>query len=444
MSDAILDYRLGWRWLLPVKAGERIVQVGFSGREERFLRHALPDLNWRDDPNTADVWVVNATTSTPDACLKNGQRTVCVLAGRAQGAVWRTMLRARFPVVHEYGLLPAGYPRVVVPLSIRQHAVQALSLHRPGRLVARFGVSLARWLARVGHYFLLRGQVLLIGTHQNKPVPYGAGQAGLEGNQEYALYLGTPDDNRKTVALPLGNEAPDLIVKVGASSKARAALENEALALQAFSGTPVARQIPQFYKLAASDESLALHQEYRSRKRVGSLILAKHVVAFLAKLALLDAECKPLGEVLDNLPALTQQENIPKVARSSQMLLERLGVLAESGLTVWRHRTHGDFAPWNCSWTDRGLFVYDWEASRAQGLALEDAFYYVTAPALLVQRKASAEKVVGRALRLANEVARKVGKELNPRIYLALWLLARPDKSGLYGEMIVFLAQSWR
>jgi len=115
-----------------------------------------------------------------------------------------------------------------------------------------------------------------------------------------------------------------------------------------------------------------------------------------------------------------------------------------AGESVWGHRSHGDFAPWNFAWTAKGFFVFDWEESAEDGLALQDAFYYVIAPALLVQRNASVTETFNAVFCFANRVVEASGTKLDIQLYFALWLLARVGRAKLYDELCVLLAQRWQ
>lgn len=136
---------------------------------------------------------------------------------------------------------------------------------------------------------------------------------------------------------------------------------------------------------------------------------------------------------------------------AASKLWSRLTGLANEKKQICLHRCHGDFAPWNCAWTDRGLFVFDWEESREQGLALGDAFYYVLSPFVHVQKNPDAGKVLAMAVEFATDVSTRSGLcagltprcETDVRVYLALWLLDRLNLSPFYGELAVRLERSW-
>ncbi len=447
------DFATSWRWLLPVTTGSAIRLYGFSNEEVPFWRGEFTDLEWKDDGAVADTLLVHVGSGSghamPSASDIRAATLVCIIAGRTRAKHWRIVLQEAFPQVREYGLLPSGNPRVVVPLTSARCAVTALRLHRPGRWIARLGLMLARTLAGLGNFALLRGRVLLLASRSADFIPSGAVEAGLlertdHRTMDYALYLGTPDDNRKTVVLPIGDSPPGNILKVAATPKARASLNNEALALSEMAKSPLSAFVPRMDGLVSSGSKLTLYQEYRPRRGICQRKLDVAVVAFLGRLMLLGRKSIPLSALLTSMPANTNQSLSLEADVACRALRERLQLLANSGAEVWVHRTHGDFAPWNCAWTDQGLFVFDWEESREQGLALGDAFYYAIAPALLVQPNANPANTLDTSLRLADRVVEASGVELDIRVYLALWLLYRAAQADFYGELIVLLERSWR
>ncbi len=446
------DYTTGWRWLLPVTTVSSIRLYGFSSEEELLWRGALPELEWQADGDRHDMLLVDSVRcpeqDLPPLADIQSAHLACMIVSRAQAKHWRTVLHRAFPQVREYGLLPSGNPRVVVPLSSSRHAVTALSLHRPGRWVARMGLISARTLARLGNFAFLRGRVLLIATRSAVFIPSGAVQAGLferadQRDMDYALYLGTPDDNRKTVVLPIGATPPSSIIKVAATPKARASLNNEALALSELAQSALSSFVPRLEGLVSSSEAMILYQEYRPRRSIGQCKMDAAVVAFLGRLIPLGRKSVLLSDFMTSLPADLNVSLPTAVIVAYRALRDRLQLLAVSGAVVWVHRTHGDFAPWNCTWTNQGLFVFDWEESRELGLALGDVFYYAIAPALLVKRNVNAAKTLDTSLRLADRVVEASGVEMDSRVYLALWLLGRVAQADLYGELIVLLERSW-
>jgi hypothetical protein len=455
MSHSTLDRYFGWRWLLPLGTTRSFCLYGFVSEEESFWDMAIADAGLVKKSCNAEVLLINADRAveygSPSAEEIHTAQVICVIAGRKSARRWRVDLTAQFPSLHEYSLLPAGAPRVVVPLDSWPQIVAGLCLHRPGRWVGRLGLLAASGLARAGNLALLRRRVLIVASRERHFVPLGPLRAGFferYGGQEtnYALYLGTPDDNRKTVVLPIGSSPLEVILKVAETPKARASLANEASALEALEQTAIASYVPKLAHVVASGNSLTLYQEYRLRRRDGKRRLVSAVVEFLAQLSLIDRQPASLSELLETLPPAPFSMLPDEYALACSALRARLVDLADAGASVWLNRTHGDFTPWNCAWTDRGFFVYDWEESRPLDLALGDAFSYVIAPAQLLKRNANVSETLIATLALADRVATagSLTATTDTRVYLALWLLRRVHHPGLYGDLLIFLERNWR
>jgi len=452
--DPIKDYEFGWRWLLPVQVGSSCRLYGFSVEEEQFWCTAPLAFSSTTRSAHADALLVYpdnvyACTGPTDDEVRSAS-VVCIVAKRSSARPWRSKLAAEFPRLMEYGLLPAANPRVVVPLAAPHLAVAALGLHRPGRWVARLGVGVARKLAGIGNFTLLRGRVLLIASRGPKQPAHGSVVAGWPVRRsgvddgEYALYLGTPDENRKTVVVPLGGTTPDVILKVAMLDKARASLRNEAAALNALAFSPLAIYIPKLVDVVEAGGILTIYQEYRPRKAVNRRQMRKSVIGFLAGLSRVERRKQRLEVLLENIPVEACSRLHDKVAIAWRVLYARLESLSEAGTLLWVHRSHGDFASWNCSWSAQGLFVFDWEASREQDLAFGDVFYYVIAPALLIQRNPHVQETLDAALFLAQQVAESANMAgVDCRMYLALWLLGRVGEASLYGELLKLLEGNW-
>lgn len=447
-----LDYLFGWRWLLPLAENSTIRLYGFEPNETLFWVHGAAGGSVIEQGN-ADVLIVQGErcgeTGKPTPSEMEAAAVVCVIVGWQRSRVWRVTLKGSFEAIREYGLLPAVDSRVVIPLSACSHAASALGLHRPGRSVARLGLLVARAMASVGSVILLQKHVLLIATRDRHAIPYGAVQANLFAHvasvpSDYALYLGRPDENRKTVILPLGSSVAESVLKVASTARARAAINNEANALFVLSQSSLSELVPKLNGLESFGGVLTLYQEYRPRRQMGQGRLDATVVSFLGRLASLSSKLVPLSARLACLPADASASLPSVVAAAWHSVRGRLHEIGESGGAVSVHRTHGDFAPWNCAWSDQGLFVFDWEDSREDGLALSDAFYYAIAPVLLAQRNASATRTLTAALDLAARVAKASHAKPDVRVCMALWLLERAGQAGLYDELMVQLDRSWR
>lgn len=443
-----LDYQYGWRWLLPHCVNRGVGLVGFSEDEVLFWKTVLPVTSHNREDARRDFLIINGCRYQPDSALAESAVGVCVFADRDQSSQWRSILDSSFPYIREYALLPPGNPRVVVPLSSGLNTYRSLALHRPGRRWARVALTLSRWLARVGSLWLLKKRVLLIATDAQNSTPVGAIEAELDDTSEkeardYALYLGSPDNNRKTVVLPMGAEPLTAITKIGATQVARSSVECEASALTYLSATSLKEAVPKILKITISPEVVALTQEYRLRRRVRSRHFENEVVKFLMRLANQGLVKHHLSGLLDRLVGEHPNNVAQEHPTERQQLLAKLREVAGGGDYLWRSRVHGDFAPWNCAWTDKGLFVYDWEASQEAGIALSDAFYYVCAPAMLVDGRQNLEETLDSALNLGKRVAAMARLDLDVKIQFAVWLLSCPDRIFTNRLMLALLV-GWR
>jgi hypothetical protein len=452
--NLIKDYEFGWRWLLPIQADSLCRLYGFSVEEEQFWCSAPLGVSTSTRIAHAEVLLVNPDSgyacSGPTDEEVDSASVVCIVAKRSSARKWRSRLVAEFPLLKEYGLLPAANPRVIVPLAAPHQVVAALGLHRPGRWVVRLGVGVARALAGVGNFFLLRGRVLLIASRDPKRKAHGSEVAGWSvrgggaDDVEYAMYLGTPDENRKTVVVPLGLQIPNIILKVAMLDKARASLRNESASINSLALSPLAIHVPKLVDVVDADGILTLYQEYRPRRATNQRQMRESVIGFLASLSRMDRRMERLAVMLDEIPVEACSGLSDKVAIACRALYARLEALSQAGTLLWVHRSHGDFASWNCSWSAQGLFVFDWEASREQDLAFGDVFYYVIAPALLIQRNPHVQETLDAALFLAQQVAESADMAgVDCRLYLALWLLGRVGEASLYGELLKLLEGNW-
>ncbi len=428
---ARLDREFGWRWLLGRSPGDPIALFGFECGDFGRLFDEEGTV-WRGRPCAIGTSVlVNADSTVSDRAevremIRDGA-SVAVIGRASNVRRWRARL-LRFDEFREYGLLPGSSPRVIVPLGHARWIRHALALHRPGRALARAGVRLAGALSRVGLARMLFRSRLYVARHTTQPdASEAGGVADAQGitdahPHDFALYLGTADENRKTVVLPLGSGVPRAIIKIGRTTVARESLLREARNLQALEETSLADRVPRLIDLRENGHQVALRMEYRPRRAARTRLVAMGAEAFLAELG-------ALGRGEARLSKWLERDDLAAALQSAGALGSVLERAASRGAMLQLQRIHGDFTPWNCSWTDAGFFVFDWEEGRPGQLACSDAFSYVIAPALLIERRADPVRVVTNALELAGRVARRIA--LTPSdlpIHLAAWLLARSAK----------------
>lgn len=426
------DRRLGWRWLLSGQDGSQTTALGFNPEDAAVLGVALGDERGSVVGRTGGVVVVNADCPTLDSAAIGRQvqhANLVAMVGRPRMlSRWRGHLRG-FADVRHYGLLPTSLPRLVVPLGHGAWVRAGLALHRPGRRAARAAVAATRLLARFGVAQIMFRRRLVVARRLGEvgrsegPVPEcDLDPQAPRPDRDFALYLGTADPDRKTIVLPLGPGAPDRIVKVARTSMARDALSREVANLRMLEGTPLADRVPRVFAYREAERESALHIEYRPRSNAPESRIREAASGFLADLASLDR-----GEVA--LPLWLGGLDQAKLSGAAARLRGALERSARSDVTLRLHRSHGDFTPWNCFWTDAGFFVFDWEESRPLQPAFFDAFSYVISPALLIDGRLNPGRVVRDALGFAARVAVRAAlpAEAIP-VHLGAWLLDRATR----------------
>jgi len=446
------DYSFGWRWLIPITPSDHVLLLGFTEKEREFWKQTLADVIVTEDASRATICVIydiSPENETEFECEE--LRSLCVVGSGKVVAAWRRRIAGHYADLQDFALLPSRSPRLVVPFGRGEWIVQGLALHRPGRWIARTAVALMKVLARVGVVGPLRARMIFIANKSVGVLPRGARQAGLEMSsadapRSFALYLGSPNDNRKTVILPLGGTRK-WILKQGDSPSARASLHNEAAALRVMGQTSLASQVPAIVNLVQGDGVVTLYQEYRPRQRNGAASTRQAAVYFLSELSRKDRCARPLIDVLADSGLMTSKKARAAGQAVYAKAREHLDHLATTGAIVWGHRTHGDFAPWNCAWTTKGFFVYDWEESKAWDIALGDAIYFVIAPAVHVARSPAPAAVEADALAMAEGVVADAGLNIDDLgLYMGLWLLQRCRRQAnpLYRKLLERLVTTWK
>ena len=382
-----LDRLLGWHLLVPPRPGRRVHLQGVpQGAAEHWTGMRGEEVTeYGEEADFRLFWdpVASAIRPGPEGCA--------VIGGHG-------VLRERGRGGRLHALLSPKEPRLVLPLHNRTQVLRGLALHRPGRRTARAAVAAASVAARLGVTAPLRRRLLWISGGE---IPsFGA---------DAVLYLGTADANRKTTILPV---AGDRILKHGVNNSARAALRNEAEALRAMSSTSLSESVPQLLGLIEDEASTTLEQEYRPRQpRLGAAVPRAEISRFLARMTYIERERRPVAGLAQGATV-----RVPHA-------------VADGGGSVTGHRSHGDFAPWNLTWTNRGLFVFDWEESASWAPAFSDAFYFVVSQALHVEHAPNPQKVARDAQKFATYVARAAQMDCDQiPLCWALWLTIRHEK----------------
>jgi hypothetical protein len=443
-----VEQRLSWMWLLPVSAqGGRLATLGFAGSEiDVAVRYLRTTLGSCAGPL---VGLVNADIvpySRENQELLTASAHVAVVGRRGAMGGWERRLREQFPRVQIFGLVAPRAPRVVVPLHDAKRAIRALSLHRPGRRIARLAVFAAKALLRCGLTAPLRQRVLCIATRDIDALPVGAVRNGMPGalrdyRGEYALYLGTAQRDRKLVALPVDDDAPPMLVKMASTPESMRAVEHEAHVLGTMAASSVASSVPRCLQLYRGDSEIALFQEYRRRVHASEATLAAAAVHFLSVLSRMGRDRVAVGHIQNRLVRELQGPEVSKCAR------DVLATVMRKSTHVWTHRTHGDFAPWNCAWSESGFYVFDWEESDSRGLAFADAFYFAIASDIQTRTRRSPDQLLKRALGVGRRVAESAGiPSAEVELHFGIWIAHKASAAdgALYQEVLEAFARQWK
>lgn len=437
-----VEFYFAWRWLLPIRPNDKF--------DLRWISHSHAGWwarSYRVAESEQDGVLVDLSTDEGrafDASETRG-RWICAWGeGAAVGRLRKSLVG--YSDIREYGLLPSVGSRVVVPFSNAKATVEGLRLHKPGRWVARLAVSLASVLARFGYTKPLRRRVLLI-AQKTAGCPGGASCITNEDAltrhwDSYALYLGLPGKYRKTVVLPISPASDRVILKVACIAEAVSSLQNEVDALRTLSGSSLSRHVPVLVSFSVRGGEATLCQEYRERRRCSASIFSRHVSRFLYDLSCISRSVVRLDDILrDEFACLL---NDSEVMKGLEPLRAELLRLSAANKQVFLHMSHGDFAPWNVSWTDKGIFVYDWEAWRIRDMAFSDLIYFHLAPLVHVNSGRDLASCL-KAIRADIGRCSREGdyEDADAYLYLSLWLLRRGKSSPLYISLLHIVQRVW-
>lgn len=452
LSEPELSYRFGWRVLLPIKYGSNVLLLGFNDQEKCYLKRALPEVSvvGQQSPAT-DVIVNDLDPKSFDDLIFTHLKSISVIGSKKNIYAWRRLVANKFAETNIYGMLPPNNPRVILPLGHSDWIIKGLALHSPGRWFARTAVFGLKILARIGIESALHRKMLFIATDVSATLPGDIRINNLNGKnkntkQASALYLGSPDEFRKTVILPL-SDTLSTILKHGDTQKANNTIRNEAETLKILSQTELASHVPILHDLVDRNDKVTLHQEYRPRVNRLRCHMERASLNFLVRLSLQGRSTRKLKDVLSNLRDKSCPTNRDAVHVASRQVWKRLDELAEQGVKIIGYRSHGDFASWNYEWTRKGFFVFDWEESQAWDIAFEDVFYQIIGPALHISKPLTPASVETKAIDSALVFASNAGLPVEDiRMYWAIWLLKRISRGTmpLYEQCLENVANSWK
>ena len=403
-----LDERgVSWKVLLPIGSESRICAIGLdeSGLVALSRTYNTIDVKPSErlqydaviigDKMNGDLYGLYNLISLvkPDGVVVN--------TGRKSIKEW--LNSAGFKHSRYYAALPPAEPRLFVPLASRKLRGKGLAFHSPGSVKARVGLTVAKGLNLIGFKrHLMRRTVGIYARYRSVLDTHGlvewiSKEVGYS-ILDMIVYTGSESSQRKITALAIAaSGSSDVIVKIADTELAVQAIRQETQALRAIAASDLSQHAP---TLSAEGQWCGYHiqlqeQIVRPNSKQVTRLTRSHF-EFLSNLSTMSRKILPLKETLawQNVKAMA---GYVSSQTSPQLVLVTLQkVLSDefANTPVVCHRTHGDFAPWNIRIHKSKLFVYDWEDSQPEGLALTDVFTFVFRQAALVGPWPGAERVV--------------------------------------------------
>ncbi|MBN2320692.1 MAG: phosphotransferase [Acidobacteria bacterium] len=340
---------------------------------------------------------------------------------------------AGFKHKRQYAALPSGKPKLFIPLATRLARSRALKFHIPGSLKARMGLMLVRGLNSLGMHHHLSRRMIRLHARDERAFDKGGLLEWISRRlgypfQDLVLYSGSGQTHTKITALAIaGKSGEDVVVRIADSETGLRAVKRESEALRAIHSSGLSRQAPRPLAEGWWNNYYLLAQEGRltSANRQEGRLTERHL-AFLKELSHLSPKILPFNEtrLWKELKEWSESDRATDIPLPLGSILNRVLAGDTAGKSLALHRTHGDFAPWNIKIDNDRLFVYDWEESRSDGLALSDAFHFLFRQASLVGPWPGAAQMVLKLYGETEILCRPEGPTLADRgTYLQIWML---------------------
>ena len=212
---------------------------------------------------------------------------------------------------HRFLGLPAAKPRVWIDLSSKASKRAGLAMHSPGRKIFKLALRMLGWVAWLPIEQIIHGPIKRFDELDGHEM---IAKIVFEPINYLTMYMGNDSPKTKlTVLVNVGSvNRKNLIIKLGRTESAAAAIRNEVDVLQRLMASPLCAQVPVAKGSVENEGNWTWSIQSALKKGKSSARLRSEHYEFLDE-------------------------------------LKKLGM------------SHGDFAPWNCSIVDGKLFVWDWE-----------------------------------------------------------------------------------
>jgi hypothetical protein len=341
-----------------------------------------------------------------------------IVVNTGQECFTKQLNDAGFRYSWHYAALPAGKPRLFIPLASRKLRDNGLAFHQPGSFKARVSLAAAKGLNLIGvRRHLMKHAIGIYARDKNVLNRHGLiewlpKRLGYP-IDDLVIFAGSESPRRKITALAVtGRQGKDVVVKIADTERGTDAVKQESQALRALEGSPLSSQVP---KLIWEGQWESYYVQLQEKaigvdcKQTASLTDAH--LNFLSKLSTIGRKVTPLKEtrVWRDVEAMAKASCSKALSHPIRIALERVLSDKFANMPVVCHRTHGDFTPWNIKVNNGKLFVYDWEDSLSDGLALTDIFHFLYRQASLVGPWLGAKPVLGQMADSARSLTSLVG-----------------------------------
>lgn len=413
---------VSWKILLPVEHESRICAIGLDKRALAGLARSYEIVDTRPiECRQYDAVIIGDRTDGHSCDLGDliswvKPDGVVVNAGQKYISKW--LHDAGFKYSRHYAALPPEKPRLFVPLASRTLRGKGLSFHAPGSFKARVSLAASKGLSLLGlRHHLMKRTVGIYARHTSALDRQGLIHwlSSTLGHMviDLVVFAGSESPRRKITALAVtGRQGKDVVVKIADTDLGADAIRQESQALQAIATSDISGQTP---KLIAEERWYNYYIQLQEKavgvsyKQTASLTDAH--LNFLSKLSTIGRKVIPLREtpVWRDVEAMAKASCSKALSHPIRIALDRVLSDKFANMPVVCHRTHGDFTPWNIKVNNGKLFVYDWEDSLSDGLALTDIFHFLYRQASLVGPWLGAKPVLNQMADSARSLTSLVG-----------------------------------
>lgn len=387
---------VSWKILLSVAREGKICAIGFDTASLTGLARSYKTVDIKPGVDLKyDAIIVCNNTPGVLSLLQNLIYKLnpngVVVDATNQGR--RLLNDAGFRYVRQYAPLPARKPRLFIPLVSRKVREKGLAFHSPGSLNARLSLAAIKGLNLIGVKRHLTKHTISIYARdksvfiKNNLFEWLSQKLGYP-IHDMVIFTGSESPRRKITVLALaGRYGKDVVVKVADTELGEEAIEQESKALQAIEASDLVGWVP---KLVAKGKWDSYTVQIQEAALEGIQRQIPHLTTchleFLSRLSRISRQNVRLRDtqVWQALRSWAHTIPLAELSRPLRNVLRTVlsGEFAETQVTC--HCTHGDFAPWNIKLREGRLFVYDWEESLSDGLALTDLFHFLYRQASLI------------------------------------------------------------